>query len=259
MSVEEDLFALLNAGKINDAMQIACNTFLFNLEETNAIIFLSRVLDELGFNDESESINKYLNEYIAFRKNTAKEWNENIALGKASDNHSHGYKRDVKNLLTHPYWDKRAQKISKLIPKGTKLLDLGCGEMLIENYLDSPQEYIPCDIHPRDNRTIICDFDKQEYPDFNLLPSCVICLGVLNYLNNQKPLMERICSYNAQSVIITFKPMEFIQKKVTLGHFPPALKLSEVKEIMQSNGYKVGSKFLLGQGDEILFHGIKKK
>ena len=60
-------------------------------------------------------------------------------------------------------------------------LDLGCGAMLIEPFLPRGRKYVPVHLTPRDERAVICDFNKDPLPN---IEGCgvVVALGVLEHL-----------------------------------------------------------------------------
>jgi len=86
-------------------------------------------------------------------------------------------------------WNLRAKYIAKIINlifnKYFILVDIGCGEMKIKQYLKELNcnfKYIPCDIISRDNETIIIDINTN----INSLPhgDIAIMLGVAEYIDN---------------------------------------------------------------------------
>ena len=83
-----------------------------------------------------------------------------------------------------PDWAARAQFISRLLPPGLSVLDIGCGGMDVERFV-SPKEYIPVDIAARDGRTIVLDLNAEPLPeDLLARPDVVVALGVLEYVED---------------------------------------------------------------------------
>jgi hypothetical protein len=77
-------------------------------------------------------------------------------------------------------WQSRASKAAQWIPQDSVVLDLGCGSMELEKELPSGCTYIPSDIVARDERTIVCNLNKQYLPELKV--TVVTVLGVLEHL-----------------------------------------------------------------------------
>jgi hypothetical protein len=77
-------------------------------------------------------------------------------------------------------WNPRAALAAEWLSDEASVLDLGCGTMSLEAYLNRDTIYWPCDVVARDSRTIVCDFNKHALPDISA--SSVACLGLLEYL-----------------------------------------------------------------------------
>jgi hypothetical protein len=99
-------------------------------------------------------------------------------------------------------WARRAEVAGRLIPRNARLLDLGCGAMDLERFLDPSVTYIPADIVRRDERTLLCDLNAGELPQIDV--DVITLLGVLEYVHDVARLLGRlrrmqatvICSYN---------------------------------------------------------------
>ncbi len=80
-------------------------------------------------------------------------------------------------------WNARAVLAAKLIPAGSRVLDLGCGAMELERHLPPTCTYRPADVVARDPRTRIVDLNAGT-PAEELFASIdvVVMLGVWEYL-----------------------------------------------------------------------------
>jgi hypothetical protein len=87
------------------------------------------------------------------------------------------------------------------------VLDLGCGTMTLERILPSFVQYLPCDVIRRDERTIVCDLNRDPPPAVEA--DAVACLGVLEYLFRPEEVLaklagrHRVCvlSYNTTDIL----------------------------------------------------------
>ncbi|WP_134495309.1 hypothetical protein [Microvirga pakistanensis] len=101
-------------------------------------------------------------------------------------------------------WGRRAQRAADWLTEANvaRVLDLGCGTMTLERSLPDFIRYLPCDVVRRDDRTILCDLNRNLPPKVEA--DAVACLGVLEYLLNPEQLLidlagrHRVCvmSYN---------------------------------------------------------------
>ncbi|KQR69063.1 hypothetical protein [Rhizobium sp. Leaf341] len=111
---------------------------------------------------------------------------------------------DKTNLLSQ--WSGRAEIVAAMIDTPNVVLDLGCGGMDLERHLKPGVTYQPCDIVSRDARTIVCDLNKGELPDFDA--SIVSMLGVLEYIHDPKQLLERLAA-KWPRLLVTYYPTDF--------------------------------------------------
>lgn len=88
-------------------------------------------------------------------------------------------------------WNERARLAAAFIPRGATVLDLGCGAMALERHLPHGCRYLPCDLAPRDDRTLVCDFNAGEFPS-DAACDVVTVLGVLEYLFDPPAFLARL-------------------------------------------------------------------
>lgn len=102
-----------------------------------------------------------------------------------------------------PQWSYRAGLAAQMIPAHSRVLDIGCGAMDLERVLPEDCTYQPCDLVRRDERTLVCDLNRGEFPD-GVQPDVVTMLGVLEYLRDPLDVLRKvraldrplICSYS---------------------------------------------------------------
>ena len=90
------------------------------------------------------------------------------------------------------------------ITHGLKVLDLGCGKMWLETMVKC-SEYIPVDYISRDSRTIVCDFNRKQFP--NVLVDVTFASGVIEYVNDVKWFVGEMSS-SSKKIIISYVAME---------------------------------------------------
>jgi hypothetical protein len=102
-------------------------------------------------------------------------------------------------------WAERAEVAAQLVPPGVRLLDIGCGSMDIERFLHPTTTYIPADVVRRDDRTIICDLNRREFPDVGA--DVISLLGVLEYIHDLPRLFAVLRSRNV-GIIASYNPVD---------------------------------------------------
>ena len=102
-------------------------------------------------------------------------------------------------------WARRAEAAARLVPPGARVLDIGCGAMDLERFLDPSVAYVPADVVKRDERTLLCDLNAGEFPAVE--SDVVSLLGVLEYVHDVPALFARLRRTGAK-VIVSYNPVE---------------------------------------------------
>ncbi len=98
-------------------------------------------------------------------------------------------------------WEPRAALAAAWLATAHRIADLGCGSMNLERHLGQGQRYVPVDLAPRDDRTIVLDVNRA--PDLARLPAADACalLGVLEYAYAPDVLLAAVRDRYAQTVV----------------------------------------------------------
>lgn len=103
------------------------------------------------------------------------------------------------NEYFDPIWKERIKKMSAYLGKEDKVVDLGCGMMWLKEYLDSSNVYVPVDYKKRDNQTLVCDFNKAEFPNEDA--DIYFVSGCMEYVEDYKWFVEKISEHTKRCVI----------------------------------------------------------
>lgn len=131
--------------------------------------------------------------------------------------------------------------MARFIKPGSSVLDMGCGTMALKKYLPSGCTYQSCDVAPREATTIVCDFNKNEYPSVKIY-DYVFCSGVLEYIHDVPAFLQELRKYS-DTLIMSYaatksKSKKRIRKRRGLdwvNHY----KFFEIIVIVLKSGYQV--------------------
>ncbi|MBW9064489.1 hypothetical protein JNB71_14265 [Rhizobium herbae] len=151
----------------------------------------------LGRSDDDDAENRAFRDLAPAERRAR---TENLVRGRTSD-----FERwsNRNNLLAS--WSERAKIVAALVSPPSGVLDLGCGKMDLEKFLESGITYQPSDIVARDERTIVCDLNNGEIPDIDA--NVVTMLGVLEYIYEPAKLLEKLAARWSR-LIATYCPAD---------------------------------------------------
>lgn len=134
-------------------------------------------------------------------------------------------------------WRARIELMSGYIPKGASVLDLGCGKMWLRELLQD-SEYYPVDYTSRGNGTIICDFNKDPFPDINCDVSFVS--GCLEYVIDYKSFIREIALHTKTCIIsyCTTEETPDLKERMSLV-WVNHLSKQEIIELFKANGMQL--------------------
>ncbi len=137
-----------------------------------------------------------------------------------------------------PTWRPRAHFVAGFVPPRVSLLDLGCGAMDIESFLPKETTYIPCDLVPRDDRTLVCDFNTEGIPQVPGV-GMVTVLGVLEYIQDVPKFIRSLRTFDVPA-LMSYCPTDLTshldrEAQGWMNHF----SLSSLGQLIESLGFKI--------------------
>jgi hypothetical protein len=114
-------------------------------------------------------------------------------------------------------WKKRICKMAELIGDEKVILDLGCGKMWLRQFLGPEKVYLGCDYVKRDADTIVCDFNKYQFPDCQA-DLCFVS-GCLEYVEDLNWFFDEIARHALVLVVsyCTYELSPDIRLRKSLG------------------------------------------
>lgn len=99
-------------------------------------------------------------------------------------------------------WKIRIEKMASYIFTGThSIIDLGCGQMWLKQFLPAGCNYFGIDYKYRGEGSFVYDLNQYQYPGFNA--DVVFVSGCLEYIKDYKWLVNKI-SLSGKKVIISY-------------------------------------------------------
>lgn len=108
--------------------------------------------------------------------------------------------------LHQKMWLDRVEVMVKFIDDtDRKVMDLGAGSMHLKELLSKDVEYYPVDYVKRSSETIVCDFNKNEFPEFDV--DVMVCSGILEYIEQPKQFLDNVTKH-CRKIILSYKGKE---------------------------------------------------
>lgn len=99
-------------------------------------------------------------------------------------------------------WRERISLMASYVGCGKVIVDLGCGKQWLKDYIEPGCEYIPVDYIARSADTIICDFNKYEFP--NVCADVIFVSGLLEYIVDVSWFIEQAINHADEMVVISY-------------------------------------------------------
>lgn len=97
----------------------------------------------------------------------------------------------------------RARMAGYMIPKGSSVLDLGAGSMVLKEFLRPGCRYQPCDLYSRCPGCLVADLNAGEFPEGDY--DWVAMLGVFQFLKDPSWAVSQ-CRKVGRSAIFSYSP-----------------------------------------------------
>lgn len=103
-------------------------------------------------------------------------------------------------------YEERVRHMRMLIPPETRsILDFGAGVMFLRKLLPENMSYYPVDYKRRFDETIVCDFNKKEFPEKKA--DAAFCSGILEYIEDLEWFAAQL-TQRVETVILSYSILE---------------------------------------------------
>jgi hypothetical protein len=149
-------------------------------------------------------------------------------------------------------WKERIYKMSKYLNSHDSIIDLGCGQMWLKDYISESNQYYPIDYKKRQEKCGIYDFNKGEFPP--QIVDVAFVSGVLEYIENPKWFIAEI-SKHASKCIISYCSIDYfpnIMQRLSFG-WVNNLTLLDIISLFEKQGMSLIDQQLSKQSNSIFF------
>lgn len=149
-------------------------------------------------------------------------------------------------------WKKRISQMSKYIKPGDSVVDYGCGQMWLKDFLDPTCAYYGVDYCDRGDGTIICDFNKMQFPAQGATAAFVS--GCIEYVENPGWFISNIVTHHSKCVISYCCTDNFpdMRHRNSLG-WKNHLTKAELISLFENNGMHLSANEATETKNEIFF------
>lgn len=127
-------------------------------------------------------------------------------------------------------WEERAELASLLAENPSYVIDVGGGLGTLKKVM-CPERYLSLDLEKWTEETLVCDLNK-ELPDCEPC-DCIICLGVLEYIEDPERFLASLSKYGRKMVIS--------YRRLSKGGMPRAndFTFDEFESLITKAGWRV--------------------
>lgn len=127
------------------------------------------------------------------------------------------------------HWKKRLVAMAQFVSEEDQsVMDLGAGSMHLRGLLNSNVTYFPVDYKKNAEDTVVCDFNKYEFPEINV--DVIVAAGILVYMKDPLWFLDKIAS-SCKKCIISHKGQELFPNNM--------LYSQEIIDHMKQRGFSL--------------------
>jgi len=144
-------------------------------------------------------------------------------------------------------WDFRAKIAVSKIPKGSSIIDLGGGLGEVYKAMGGECRYVSIDLRSWNDLTVVGDFNKGEFPEIYGKADFVVCLGILEYIEDPMYFLNEIKKYS-DKLILSYREKSCggMDRKNNLSYI-------ELGEFLKFSGWKLEASKKVRKSEMIYF------
>jgi len=162
------------------------------------------------------------------------------------------YRPEWKNIeYFDENWKSRIKAMAELIENERIILDIGCGRMWLKDFLDSSKVYLGCDFVKRNDDTIVCNLNDNQFPEIKA-DLCFVS-GCFEYVENIEWFLDKLEAC-APALIISYCTRDLnpdLKLRKSMG-WVNHLSFQEIVRMIASRGFSLVKRVDVIDGNEIL-------
>lgn len=152
-------------------------------------------------------------------------------------------------------WKRRISALATFLEDEKRVLDLGCGKMWLKEMLPKEVQYIGCDYVERGQDTLVCDFNKKEFPAVRV-DVCFVS-GVLEYIQDTDWFLKNIKNCcNALIISYCTTDLHPSVKVRRLHNWVNDFSFEQLKEKIESKGFVLQKKGVIDNNTLMKFKAV---
>ncbi len=152
-----------------------------------------------------------------------------------------------------PAWDARTERMAKMIPAGSSVLEFGAGRRVLAQHLPESCRYTPSDLTDRGQGTLICDLNGPSLPHFPAHDVAVFS-GVLEYVQDVPRLLKHLAT-SCGSILASYAVTDPLHSQASrrANGWLNDYSTDEFRQLFVDAGYAVGESQVWGEQEIVSF------
>jgi len=181
-------------------------------------------------------------EQILLQQNITQEhtlrYSQFLKLFSNYDNEEFGWQNFADDVYEFDINIQLIGELSACIDTNDKsVVDLGAGGMHLKKFIPSGSLYYPVDYKQRFDQTIVCDFNKKEFPEVKA-DVYVLC-AMLYYIDDPIWLLEQSAEFASHKIIIALNNKSLVKNPEAMqtGGFKNYIFFDEIASVLKKFGF----------------------
>jgi len=134
-------------------------------------------------------------------------------------------------------WDERTMILASYILPNARIIEFGSGNMIVKTNLNNYKSYIPTDIVPRFEETVVCDLNEGVIPEVKNCDTAVFS-GVLEYVYDVDRVFTEL-GITIKQVVLSYCCADIVKLSRDKNGWLSDYTKSDLEEIFIKQGFKI--------------------
>ncbi|MDP5200678.1 hypothetical protein [Flavobacterium sp. DG2-3] len=147
------------------------------------------------------------------------------------------FKRWQNNEQLFSDWDERTIILGSYILPNANIIEFGAGNMILKNHIQNYKSYIPTDIVPRFEETIVCDLNQEIISEVKKCDTAVFS-GVLEYVYDINRVFDEL-GPTIKQVVLSYCCSDIVKLSRDKNGWLSDYTKQELEEIFSKHSFKI--------------------